>query len=184
MSAGSDAAKRKPTQKSKRQEGLVIRRARESDLDAINRVSNHYIETTHFTFDLEPYSSAQRREWFAGFSDHGRHQLFVGHRDSEFVGFAHSSPLRAKAAYQTSVETTVYLDPAAHGAGSGTRLYQTLFDALRAEDVHRAYAGLALPNPASVALHLRFGFREIGTYREVGRKFGRYWSVCWYELTL
>jgi phosphinothricin acetyltransferase len=63
-------------------------------------------------------------------------------------------------------------------------LYEALLDALRVEDVHRAYAGLALPNPASVALHERFGFREIGTYREVGRKFGRYWSVRWYELAI
>jgi len=180
MSAVPDAETPSPT----RRDGLVIRRARQSDLDAINRVSNHYIANTHYTFDLEPFSSAKRREWFDIFSDTGRYQLFVAHRDSGFVGFAHSSPLRTKAAYETSVETTVYLDPDVRGTGSGTLLYRALFDALRAEDVHRAYAGLALPNPASVALHLRFGFREVGTYREVGRKFGRYWSVCWYELAL
>ena len=184
MNAGSDAAARNPDQNSKRPANLVIRHARESDLDAINRVSNHYIETTHITFDLEPYSSAMRLEWFARFSQTGRYQLFVAFRDGDFAGFAHSGPLRAKAAYETSVETTVYLDPDAHGAGTGTRLYRTLLEVLGSEDVHRAYAGLSLPNPASVALHERLGFREIGTYREVGRKFGRYWSVRWYELAL
>jgi phosphinothricin acetyltransferase len=50
--------------------------------------------------------------------------------------------------------------------------------------VHRAYAGIALPNDASFALHRRFGFTEIGTYREVGRKFGRYWDVLWLERPL
>ena len=175
MSAASDAATKPPQQ---------IRRATESDLDAINRVSNHYIETTHLTFDTETYSSSKRREWFARFADTGRYQLFVAVRGSDFLGFAHSGPLRDKGAYDTSVETTVYLDPEARGVGTGTRLYEVLLDALRAEDVHRAYAGLALPNPASAAFHERFGFREIGTYHEAGRKFGRYWSVCWYELAI
>ena len=184
MSAGSGVATRNPAQRYEQRDGLVIRHATLPDLEAINRVSNHYIETTHYTFDVEPFSSAQRREWFADFSDTGRYQLFVAHRDGAFVGFAHSRPLRAKSAYETSVETTVYLDPNARGTGAGTLLYQALFEALRSEDVHRAYAGLALPNPASVALHLRFGFRDVGTYEEVGRKFERYWSVCWYELAL
>ncbi len=76
MNTGSDDAARNPIPDSKRQEGLVIRHATESDLDAINLVSNHYIEATHITFDLEPYSSAKRREWFAGFSDTGRYQAF------------------------------------------------------------------------------------------------------------
>ena len=60
----------------------------------------------------------------------------------------------------------------------------SLFDALREEDVHRAYAGVALPNEASLALHRRFGFTEIGTFREVGRKFGRWWDVTWLEKPL
>jgi len=161
-----------------------IRRATELDLDGINRISNHYIETTHFTFDLEPYSSEKRLEWYAQFASAGRYQLFVAADREEVLGYAHSTQFRSKAAYETSVESTVYLSPDALGTGIGTRLYEALFEALRREDVHRVYAGLALPNPESVVLHERFDFREIGTYREVGRKFGRYWSVRWYELAL
>jgi phosphinothricin acetyltransferase len=68
--------------------------------------------------------------------------------------------------------------------GVGRALYDALFEALETEDVHRAYAGITLPNDASVGLHERFGFRPVGVFDEVGRKFGRYWSVGWYEKDL
>lgn len=163
---------------------LRVRPGRASDLADINRVSNHYIEHSHVTFDLAPYSEAERAEWFTHFAPESRSQLFVAHRGGAFVGFAHSRPFRPKAAYETSVETTVYLAPEATGRGAGTRLYEVLLDALRGQDVHRALAGIALPNPESVALHARLGFRLVATFDEVGRKFGRYWTVCWYELAL
>lgn len=163
---------------------LQIRHARESDLAEINRVSNHYIASSHVTFDVEPFDAEQRSAWFRGFDVDGRWQLFVAHRGEDFVGFAHSKPFRAKGAYDTSVETTVYLAPDARGRGAGTRLYEVLLDALRKQDVHRALAGIALPNPESVALHERLGFRLVATFDEVGRKFDRYWTVCWYELGL
>jgi phosphinothricin acetyltransferase len=82
------------------------------------------------------------------------------------------------------VETTVYCDPAATGQGLGSALYGELLRLLGDEGVHRAYAGVALPNEASVALHERFGFREVGTFREVGHKFGTWWDVRWYERAL
>ncbi|MGW6458555.1 N-acetyltransferase family protein [Streptomyces sp. NPDC055078] len=100
------------------------------------------------------------------------------------LGYATSGPLRPKAAYSTSVEVSVYCAPEAAGRGIGTLLYTSLFDALAEEDVHRAYAGITQPNEASVRLHTRFGFRPIGTYGEVGRKFGRYWDITWYEKSL
>lgn len=102
----------------------------------------------------------------------------------EILGYATSSPYRAKRAYDTSVEVTVYVAPSAGRRGIGTLLYKALFEALADEDLHRAYAGIAQPNEASTRLHERFGFRYVGTYREVGRKFGRYWDVAWYEKDL
>ena len=78
----------------------------------------------------------------------------------------------------------MYLDPGAVGEGLGTRLYAVLFDALAREAVHRALAGITLPNPVSVALHQRFGFTPIGIFREVGRKFDRYWDVQWFEKSM
>jgi phosphinothricin acetyltransferase len=70
------------------------------------------------------------------------------------------------------------------GGGIGSALYQRLFDDLRGEDIHRAYAAIAMPNDASVALHRKFGFIEMGTMTEVGRKFGQWWDVLWMERSL
>jgi phosphinothricin acetyltransferase len=67
------------------------------------------------------------------------------------------------------------------GQGLGLRLYSALFDAIETADIHRLYAGISLPNEASVGFHLRMGFALIGIYREVGRKFGRFWDVGVYE---
>ena len=100
------------------------------------------------------------------------------------MGYAAALPFRSKPAYLTSIEATVYLEPASTGRGLGAALYTALFDALRGEDLHRAYAGITLPNAASLALHRRFGFEEVGVYREVGRKLGRYWDVQWFEKRL
>lgn len=100
------------------------------------------------------------------------------------LGYATSSAFRPKAAYAPSVEVTVYCAPQAAGRGVGTLLYNALFAALADEDVHRAYAGITQPNEASTRLHTRFGFRHLGTFTEVGRKFGRYWDVAWYQKDL
>jgi RimJ/RimL family protein N-acetyltransferase len=78
-------------------------------------------------------------------------------------------------------EYTVYLAPDTIGAGIGTVLYEALFVVLADEDVHRACAGITMPNDASVRLHEKFGFRRVGVFTEQGRKFGRYWDVAWYE---
>jgi phosphinothricin acetyltransferase len=101
--------------------------------------------------------------------------------ENRVVGFASSSRFRPKPAYETSIETSVYLSPESVGRGAGSRLYDALFNALEDEDVHRAYAGIALPNPASIALHERFGFKRAAHFTEQGRKFDRFWDVAWYE---
>ena len=75
----------------------------------------------------------------------------------------------------------IYCAPEAVGKGIGNRLYAALFEALRGEDIHRYVAGYALPNPATAALHERFGFKVVGVFSENGRKFGKYWAVCWTE---
>ncbi|MCZ9340231.1 GNAT family N-acetyltransferase, partial [Streptomyces sp. TRM76130] len=128
----------------------------------------------------------ERRPWLLSHPVDGPHRLMVATdaESQEILGYATSSPLRPKPAYDTSVETSVYVAPGAGGRGIGTLLYRALFEALAGEDVHRAYAGIAQPNEASARLHGRFGFRHLGTYREVGRKFGRYWDVAWYEKEL
>ncbi len=158
-----------------------IRPAQLGDLDALTALYNHYVVETPITFDIEPWSVDARRGWFDHYAEEGPHRLLVADAGGEMLGYACSSRFRPKAAYDTSVETTVYLRPDALGRGLGRDLYGALFEALRDEDVHRAYAGITIPNDASEALHARFGFRPLGVYEEVGRKFERWWSVRWFE---
>lgn len=162
----------------------MIRPAVEKDFPAIIALYNHYIVSTPITFDIEPYTLDSRRAWFEQFSNTGRHRLIVTEEDDEVLGYAASMIFRHKAAYDPSVETSIYLLPKACGRGLGHRLYAALFDALAGEDIHRAYAGITLPNPASVALHKMLDFHLCGTFTQVGRKFDRYWDVTWYEKSL
>ncbi|MDX2522842.1 GNAT family N-acetyltransferase [Streptomyces europaeiscabiei] len=162
---------------------VQVRPGVETDLAALTDIYNHYVRETPITFDTAVFTPEERRPWLLSHPEDGPHRLMVAtSTDSQrILGYATSSAFRVKPAYDTSVEVSVYLAPDAGGRGVGTLLYKALFEALADEDVHRAYAGIAQPNEASTRLHERFGFRYVGTYREVGRKFGRYWDVAWYE---
>ncbi|MFF4690449.1 GNAT family N-acetyltransferase [Streptomyces sp. NPDC001307] len=165
---------------------VQVRPGVEGDLDALTAIYNHYVRETAITFDTAIFTPEERHPWLLSHPEDGPHRLKVA-TDAEsqrILGYATSSPYRPKPAYVTSVETSVYVAPDAGRRGVGTLLYEALFKALADEDVHRAYAGIAQPNEASERLHARFGFRYVGTYREVGRKFGRYWDVAWYEKEL
>jgi phosphinothricin acetyltransferase len=161
--------------------GLSIRRVEQGDLPALLDIYNHYVLTTPITFDIEPRTLAQRQEWLDTFKPTGRYQCFVAVESGTAIGWACSGKYKDKAAYDTSVEMSVYLHPSAHGKGLGRRLYQTIIDALQGQDIHRLYGGITQPNAASVALHVAMGFRHIGTQSEVGRKFGKFWDVALYE---
>ncbi|GGZ00739.1 GNAT family N-acetyltransferase [Streptomyces nitrosporeus] len=166
---------------------VIIRPGTEADLEALTDMYNGYIRTTAITFDTEPLTVEARRPWLLAHPETGPHRLLVATvlqgegRGERLLGYATSGPFRPKAAYSTSVEVSVYCAPEAGGRGIGTRLYEALFEALEGEDVHRAYAGVTMPNEASVRLHARFGFTAVGIYHEVGRKFGRYHDVAWFE---
>ncbi len=162
---------------------LIIRHAQLPDLHDIVRIYNHYVDHTAITFDLEPHTVDSRHAWFDAFADSGRHQLLVGVAEQDgaeyVIGYACTSQLRYKRAYDTSVETSVYLDATCTGKGYGAKLYAALFDRLVGEDVHQAFAGITLPNVASVRLHERFGFKSMGVWEQVGRKFDQFWDVQW-----
>lgn len=147
------------------------------DLPRLTAIYNHYIDGSHVSFDVDPWTIERRREWFAKYTPTGRHRVLVVETADGVVGAAWSSPFRPKAAYDTSVETTIVLDPAAIGRGLGKRLLAALLDELAAEDVHRAYTVIALPNDASIALHHRLGYRSLGIQNEVGRMYGKYWDT-------
>jgi len=161
-----------------------VRAATAEDLERVNDIANQYIRETHYNFELESMTIEQRRDWFSQYADRGPHRLLVGRSGDLVIGFASSGRYRPKHGYDTSVETSIYLAPEAVGRGAGSKLYEALFKSLEHEDIHRAYAGIALPNPASIALHERFGFKRVAHFTEQGRKFGRYWDVAWYEKPL
>lgn len=159
---------------------VEIRRAGQGDLPALTDIYNHYVRETAITFDLEPRTLDQRRAWLEGFGETGRYQCFVAVADGQVIGWASSGRFRDRAAYDTTVESSVYLAPDHTGQGLGRLLYETLFDALAGADIHRVYGGVTQPNPASNRLHEAMGFRQAGLLPQVGRKFGRFWDVAIY----
>ena len=154
------------------------------DYASVVAIYNHYIEHSAATFDTKPFSVGERVPWFAQFADSGPHQLLVAKAGDSVLGYAYSTYLNPRPAYNVSIETTVYVAPSAVGKGIGTRLYTALFERIAGCGLHGAYAGVTLPNDASVRLHERFGFHQIGVETEVGYKFDKYWSVARFERRL
>ena len=165
-------------------ERILVRYGESRDVEALNDLYNHYVEATPITFDLEPTTLEQRRDWLDEFKQTGPHRLLVAEQDGAILGFAGTHRYRDRAAYDSTVEVTIYCHPDATGRGIGTLLYTRLFEAIAGEDLHMAIAGVTLPNAASVAIHRRFGFQDAGVTHAVGRKFGRYWDVGWFEKPL
>ncbi|HIA47847.1 MAG TPA: N-acetyltransferase family protein [Candidatus Hydrogenedentes bacterium] len=159
----------------------TIRRAKRGDLSSITEIYNYYVEHTQITFDLEPQSLENREEWFSQFDESGAHQIVVAEVDGVIGGYAGSTKLRPKPAYERTIETTIYVHPQHMGLGLGRALYGELFGLLAVEEVHRAYGVIALPNDPSIALHKSFSFKHVGTLNEVGHKFNEYIDVAWYE---
>jgi phosphinothricin acetyltransferase len=160
---------------------ISIRTAIRADLPRITEIYNHYVMNSVVTFDIEPYTTERRAVWFEQFATRGRYRLLVAEEHGAILGYAGTTRFRPKAAYDTTVETTIYCAPAIANRGIGSALYAALFEALKEEDVNRFVAGYTLPNAASAALHAKFGFSPVGVFSEVGRKFGKYWDVQWLE---
>lgn len=159
---------------------VTVRGVSEADLPEVNRLYNHYVLRSHATFDLEARTLAAARDWVRAL-DRTRYPLLIAYRGETSVGFASASRYRPRAAYEQTVETSVYVTPEHTSRGIGAALYEAMLGAIDAAGFHRALAAIALPNDASVRLHERFGFRCVGRLTEVGWKFGRFWDVAWYE---
>ncbi len=162
----------------------LIRAATSQDLPRLTEIYNHYVTHTPITFDLEPYTASQRAAWLNQFAITGRHRLLVAEENDIVVGYAGTMRFRAKAAYDTTVEATIYCAQEAVGKGIGCKLFTALFQAIEKEDIHRIVGGYTMPNPGSASLLEKFGFRPVGVFREVGRKFDRYWDVAFAERPL
>jgi phosphinothricin acetyltransferase len=154
----------------------------EDDLPVIVGILNCAAANSVAQFDTRPVSVAERRDWFGRFSASGPYRLLVARRGDQVLGYACSQRYRDHAAFRETVEVSIALDVSSRGQGVGTALYRALFDSLALEpSVHVALAGIALPNDASVALHRKFGFTEVGTFREYAIKNGQYISSVWMQ---
>lgn len=162
----------------------LVRPVMAEDLAAIADLYAHYVRTSHCTFEVDPPSVETWRRHFQDDVTSGRYPMVVAEADGRVVGYAKVGRFRERRAYEPSVEVSVYRAHDAAEKGIGSAMYEALFEACAGAGFHRAYAGIALPNDASLALHEKFGFTLAGTFHEVGRKFDRWWDVAWYEKEL
>jgi phosphinothricin acetyltransferase len=162
---------------------MHLRPALLDDAAAIAAIYNHYILTTTISFEEQPVDAAEIARRMASVRAANLPYL-VAEDDGIVTGYAYATPWRARPAYRSSVETSVYLQSGTHARGTGTRLYQLLLDELTARGLHLAIGGIAQPNAASVALHEKLGFEKVAQFSEVGRKFERWVDVAYWELRL
>lgn len=159
----------------------MIRPAQPADAGEIADIYNHYISATVVTFEEVPVSpeaigdriretQAADLPWLVALDEAGN-----------LVGFAYASKWNGRCAYRFAVEITVYLSPGLTARGWGTRLYEALFAELRRRSMHVVIGGISLPNPASIALHEKFGMRKVAHFAEVGFKFGRWIDVGYWQ---
>jgi len=158
-----------------------IRPATVADAAAIAAVYRPYVVDTVISFETEPPDGDEMARRMAA---EPPLPWLVAERDGRVTGYAYASAHRARAAYRWGADVSVYLDATEHGRGTGGALYGRLLPLLRDLGYVAAYAGIALPNPASVGLHESLGFSLVGVYRRVGYKHGGWHDVGWWQLPL
>lgn len=160
----------------------MIRTATLADSPAIAEIYNWYIENSTITFEeqsVDPGDMAQRMV----VSDQTRPWL-VREVDGEIIGFACATTWKVRSAYRFSRETSIYIHHDHFRKGYGLALYQALIEELRQTPVHVLIAGIALPNDGSIELHEKLGFQKVGQFRHVGKKFGKWLDVGYWQLVL
>jgi L-amino acid N-acyltransferase YncA len=162
---------------------MTIRTATPNDAEAIAAIYAPVVVNTPISFELEAPSPDEMRSRIA--STLQRLPWLVSlDADGRVDGYVYAGRHRERAAYQWAVDTSAYVREDARGKGVGRRLYERLFEELVALGYFQAFAGIALPNAASVGLHEAMGFEPLGVYRNVGFKMGRWRDVGWWQKTL
>jgi phosphinothricin acetyltransferase len=163
-------------------QAVLIRSATAADAVACANIYAPYVTGTCISFELEPPTSLQFVERIA--AAQALHEWLVAERDGEVVGYAYGHEFNERAAYSWSCETSVYVAMDLRSMGVGRALYEALLDYLAERGYRRAFAGITLPNDASVGFHRSFGFEEAGRYRRVGWKEGAWHDVAWMQRDL
>lgn len=162
---------------------LVVVPARSEHLGGVSGIYAAATRTPA-TFDLEGRPPEFWEQTLARTDEARGYVFLVALRDGAVAGYARSGRFRERAAYDTTVETGVYISQAQRGRGTGHALYAELLSRLEASRARLAVAGITEPNPASTRLHLAHGFAAVGTFHGVGVKLGRAWDVTFYERAL
>src|SRR5688572_20416112 len=161
---------------------MAVRPATDADAEACAAIYAPYVAESWISFELEPPG---RDEMASRIADYGAsHAWLVAEARGRVVGYAYGSPHRTRAAYASSCDVAVYVDPEHSRRGIGRALYDALLPALAGKGFHAAFAGIALPNDASVGLHEAMGFTPVGIYREVVWKLGQWRDVGWWQRLL
>ena len=159
-----------------------VRPATAADAAACLEIYRPYVLDTAITFETDVPTVAEMADRIV--DARVMHEWLVLEVDGEVTGYAYAHQFNSRAAYQWSVETSVYLAQDRLRSGGGRMLYAELLRRLAERGFRRAFAGIAQPNDASNALHHAFGFRRAGHYRRVGWKLGAWHDVQWWQLDL
>lgn len=156
----------------------TIRLATAADAPAVHAIYAPVVRDTVISFETEPPTAAEIARRIE--STLATFPWLILERHGEFAGYAYASRHRERRAYQWSVDVSCYVDERFRGRGVGGALYRMLLAVLRRQGFFNAYAGITLPNEASVRLHESVGFRAIGVYANVGYKLGAWHPVGWW----
>ncbi len=162
---------------------MKVRQAERVDAIEIAFIFNHFIATSHATFEIDPVDDTEIAKRINEARSAG-YPFLVCTDDTGLLGFAYGKRFRPRPAYVHSIETSVYVKPGNDLRGIGSALYTELLKVLGDCDFHAVIGGISLPNNASVRLHEKFGFQKVAHFREVGRKFDRWIDVGYWELIL
>jgi phosphinothricin acetyltransferase len=160
----------------------MIRLATPDDAAAVCAIYNYYIANTTISFEENPVDAADMAQRIENINS--KHCWFVYEENGVIEGYAYATPWRVRSAYRHSVETSVYIRHDLGGKGIGTALYTHMLAELRRRDIRAVIGGIALPNPASVALHERMGYMQVAHFVDVGFKHGKWVDVGYWELLL
>jgi len=159
----------------------MIRAVLETDIANIVDIYNHYVKETIATFEEQAITTDDMHSRIIKVSEDNLPWLVAEDGSGQVIGYAYACKWRERFAYRFSVEITVYLSKNHAQQGLGTQLYTALFDDLKNRSIHSVIGGITLPNPASIALHEKFGMKQVAHFKEVGFKFGQWLDTGYWQ---
>jgi phosphinothricin acetyltransferase len=161
----------------------TIRLATAADVSAINEIYNYYVHRSTCTYQLEPEPLEGRQVWFAAHQSE-KYPVTVAEFDGRVIGWGSLSKFRDRAAYDGTVEASVYIHHDHHRRGLGRALLVDLIDRARAIGYHTLIGGTSADQTASLRLQESLGFSRVAHFKEVGYKFGQWLDVIFLQLML